>query len=338
MTQRIFSLVCLLLVVFHFKSAAAQDDLTLDDSFSSEAPVTSPTEGSSATPLDAAVNSEAPPTAVPAETDELSLDSEMKDAAAPPAEAPSPIESNPLDTIVDGKPSQTSEESFAAATPSQSSEQSENVNLASPVELRQREGALYGFSAGLIFSSQALQEKYNVSNTTGSQVTGTTRVDRQSNNIQHVGFMIRYAETPYYRIGTDINISYSKSQNHNSVTVKDTQSLDEITTLKGELNLSYAIEMGALPIYFLGGLGYEQVTGNSIGKIINSAGIGGQVGGGFVINSTINLEAMYSYYLHRLSNAMTEGYGVKIPKLIDTEKARIINQGLIVRGTFSFNY
>lgn len=58
-----------------------------------------------------------------------------------------------------------------------------------------------------------------------------------------------------------------------------------------------------------------------------------------MINSTINLEAMYAYYVHRVSNAMVEGYSKAIPAIaIDTEEARVINQGLVLRGTFSFNY
>lgn len=336
MTQRIFTLVCLLIIVFHFNTSFAQDDLTLDDSFGSDtATPTSPN------PLDAAIGADTPSTAIPAETDELTLDSEMKDAAAPTStDTPPPMDANPLDSIVDGQtPAAPMDDPFATMTASQNVDQSENVNLASPIEIRQREGALFGFSAGLMLTSAPLHEDYDATTLSGGTPVSTARVDKQTNAIQHVGVILRYAETPYYRIGTDINVSYSKSQNHNSITVKNTESLGEITTLKGEINLSYAIEAGLIPIYFLGGLGFENVTGNSIEKIINSSGFGGQVGGGFVINSTINLEAMYAYYVHRVSNAMVEGYSKAVPAIeVNTEEARVINQGLILRGTFSFNY
>lgn len=345
MTQRIFTLVCLLLIVFHFNTSFAQDDLTLDDSFGADESIAAPADTTTLNPLDAAVSGEVPPipqtaTAVPAETDELNLDSEF-DAASQSAAEPQPMpEATPLDTIVDGQTPVTPEEDpFATMTAAQNVDETENVNLASPIELRQREGALFGFSAGLMMSSGPLHEDYDKTNLSGGVPVSTERVNKETNAIQSFGVILRYAETPYYRIGTDLNISYSKSQNHNSITVNNTESLGEVTTLKGEVNLSYAIEMGVVPIYFLGGLGFERVTGHSIEKIINSSGFGGQVGGGFVINSTINLEAMYAYYVHRVSNAIVEGYSNSVPAVsIDTEEAKVINQGLILRGTFSFNY
>lgn len=323
MTQRIFTLVCLLLIVFHFNTSFAQDDLSLDDSFGS----------------DAAVNTDTSSMAVPAETEELSLDSELEAASTPSTET-SPQIANPLDSIVDGQTptSGGNEDPFATMTASQNVDQYENVNLASPIELRQREGALYGFSVGLVIAAQPLTEDYSEANLSGGEAVSSRSIKRQTNPIQSVGFILRYAETPYYKIGTDINVSYTKSQNHSSITVKDNQKLGEVTTMKGEINLSYAIEMGALPVYFLGGLGFEKVTGNEVEKMVNSSGFGGQIGGGFVINSTINLEAMYAYYVHRLSNAMVEGYGTSIPKSVNMEEAKVINQGLILRGTFSFNY
>jgi len=320
MTQRIYTLVCLLLIVFHFQTSFAQDDLTLDDSFAAEPAATET------------------PAAVSTDTTELNLDSEFgaaTDATATPQPAIVP-DANPLDSFVDTPAA--GGDNFGPMTAAQNVDQAENVNLASPVELRQREGALFGFSAGLMIGSQPLVENYDIGNTIGGVVVSTDRVNRQTNDIQNVGVFLRYAVTPFYKLGTDLNISYSKSQNHNSITVNNTQTLGEITTLKGELNFAYAIEMGAVPVYFLAGFGAEQVTGNSVEKLINSAGFGGQVGGGFVINSTINLEAMYSYYVHRISNAMLDGFGTTIPKTIDTEQARIINQGLILRGSFSFNF
>lgn len=336
MTQRIASLVLLLTIVFHFQTSFAQDDLTLDDSFAAE-PATPET---SVAPMDAAVT----PTVIPAETDELSLDSELEAASAgePAIDAqPTVTETpTPLDTMIDSEASLETGDPFETMTAAQNVDPAENVNLASPIELRQREAALFGFSAGLIISAQPLQEIYDVTNLSGSVPISTTRVNKQTNSIQSVGVMLRYAETPFYRIGTDLNISYLKSQNHNSITIKNTQTMGEITTLKGELNLSYAIEAGNIPIYFLAGFGAEKMTGKEIEDIINAMGYGGQIGGGFVINSTINLEAMYAYYVHRVSNAVEEGYATsKDGKgLIDTEEAKVINQGLILRGTFSFNF
>lgn len=324
MTQRIYTLVCLLLIVFHFQTSFAQDDLTLDDSFAAEPAAT---ETISETPA-----------AVPTETSELNLDSEFGAASdVQPAVIPD-AKPNPMDSVVDTQAT-SSVDPFENLTAAQNVDQTENVNLASPIELRQREGALFGFSAGLMIGSQPLHEDYDKTNLSGGIPVATERVDKQTNSIQSVGVILRYAVTPYYKLGTDLNISYSKSQNHNSITVNNTEALGEITTLKGELNFAYAIEMGAVPVYFLAGFGAEKVSGNSIEKIINSTGLGGQIGGGFVINSTINLEAMYAYYVHRISNAMVEGYSNSTPvATVDTEQARVINQGLILRGTFSFNY
>lgn len=306
MTQRISTLVCSLLVVFYFQSSFAQDELSLDDSFAVDT-ATTPSQSDTAV--------------VPPDTSELNLDAITSDAPA--------IQSETQHASVD--------ESLLLSDPA-GDEQSQNVNLASPLQIRQQGAALYGFSVGLMLASQPLQELYDVTTVVQGSPVSTTRVNKQTDNINSYGVMLRYAVTPFYSLGTDLNVSYSKSQNHNSITVKDSTALGEITTLKGELNFSYAIEMGQVPVYFLLGFGAEKISGQTIEKIMSQMGYGGQVGAGFVINSTFNLEALYSYYEHRVSNNLVEGYSAGTPTgAIDTEKAKVINQGFIVRGSLSLN-
>ncbi len=206
----------------------------------------------------------------------------------------------------------------------------ENSNLATPLEILQTENALYGFSVGLVLASQPLYEKY-----TATSVTKVNNRDLQSDPIQSFGVMLRYAVAPFYKLGTDFNVSYLKSINH-----KNTKFLDEITTLKGEFNLCYAVNfLDKAPIYFLGGIGVETVSGRGVEDVLNRYGIGAQIGGGVVLFSTINIEGVYAYYQHRISNKIYDSNINAVPSAsIDTESAKIINQGLVMRGTYSFKF
>jgi hypothetical protein len=344
MTHRILSLVCLSVIFLstQFSHAQNNDEFNLDDSFSSTPAADTPPATTSTSDV---------PSALPAENSELNLDAPPTDAAvdptldAQPAPQPAPEGNpNPLDALTD-TPSNSldlNDTSMMANQNADTSDQGHNVNLASPVELRQRENALYGFSVGLMLSSSPFHEKYNVGPLPGGIDYKIGSVDRETDAIQSLGVMLRYAETPYYALGTDINVSFSKSQNHHSITVNNIETMSEVTTLKGEMNLTYAIDAGGhLPVYFLAGLGAERITGGTVENFINPMGYGGQVGGGFAIASAVNLEALYFYYTHRISNRVREAYAIptnKQPGDVDTEEAQVINQGLLIRGSYSFNF
>ncbi len=308
MTQRILKIACFSTVVLFsnlsFSADEFSDELSLDDQFATEAPKPAPTDTTN---------------------DQLKNTNAMDEFTTSPEPSTDLRASQDLNL--------------------QTSDQSENVNLASPVELRQRENALFGFSAGLMLSAQPYHESYDVGSTSGGFITRNDRTSRETEAIQNLGVIARYAEAPLYGLGADINISYSRSQNHSSITVKQDdnspvgRTLSEVANLKGEVNLTYAIEVGIVPVYFLAGLGAEKTTGAVIETIINPMGYGGQVGAGFVINSTINLEGVYSYYRHHLSDNITNDLkSGPAPKLVNTDTAQVVVQGLVMRGTYSFNF
>lgn len=313
MTQRIFSFVFLFFILFNIQTSFAQDELTLDDSFAADP-----------APTDSGMLGE-----------ELSLENSFDNPNDVILDSENP---NPMDTFVDSPNTSLSEDPYASAATTQPMGPAENVNLASAVELRQREGALYGLSVGAVLSSAPFSEDYDLGNLSEGNVVSTKRLKQSTDSIQNMGVMARYALTPYYSLGVDLNISYSKSLNHNSITVRGNQLLEEVTTLKGELNFAYAILVGDTPMYFLAGLGAQKVTGDQIKKIVNPMGYGGQIGGGFVINSKINIEGLYSYYYHRVSDYLVQEYAKSSPPRLISESGRVIHQGLIVRGTYNFDY
>ncbi len=257
--------------------------------------------------------------------DEFNLDDEFStDTVTPPASAteqqPQPSQALELDSL----PLKSNEEADITG----------NSNLASPLEVLQHENAMYGFSAGLVMATQPFYSDYVVRSALPDKAT-----NQQTDPLQSFGIMIRYAIVPFYKLGTDINVSFLKSQNHKSVTVNQ-KALTEVTTLKGELNFTYAIELaGSIPLYFLVGIGTEQVSGGDIENLLKSNGAGGQAGAGITVLSTINLEMLYSYYEHRISNDLvgreTSGFPIRS---IDTQKAKIISKGPLVRGTYSFKF
>lgn len=225
-------------------------------------------------------------------------------------------------------------ESSQADSSGADSELAENVNLASPLEVKQNTSALYGFSVGMMMTYQPFYEKYS---TTSSM--GVSDVDRQTENIENLGFIIRYAETPFYSLGVDINVSYLKSQNHSSIPVVYTKTLSEITTVKAELNFVYAIKAGKLPLYFMLGGGYQQVLGSEIEKLINVNGFGGQLGLGVVVLERFNLEGLYSYYIHKVSDHLVAENAAGVPaQTVDPGSSTVFNQGFVFRGTYNINY
>lgn len=262
--------------------------------------------------------------------DEKSLDDEFATDAplAPPAQIPETP--NPMPSV-SGEISIDQAEPLTFNKKGDENDLSANTNLATPIEVLQSQNALYGFSLGVVYSTQPFTANYVIKSDFG-EVSRSAKID----NIQSIGVIFRYAIVPFGGIGTDLNISYLTSQNHGSI------NYTPIKTLKGEVNLSYAVNLGkTLPLYILLGLGAEEVTGHSIEEKINKRGNGAQAGAGLTIGSIINLEAMYTYYEHRLSNSLVEreqkangdeaGHA-----LINTADSKIVSQGILVRTTYSF--
>ncbi len=271
-------------------------------------------------------------------SDDLSLDDQFNDLpAAPPTQ--SEVQPNAMDEFTNSPELPPSSDFTASQDLNlQNDDQAENVNLASPVELRQRGGALFGFSAGLVASVQPFNLKYDVDD----DFQNHESVNKKTADFQNVGVMLRYAIAPYGSLGTDVNISYSQSQNHESVSYNG-GSFSPVTTLKGELNFTYAYQLtNDVPVYAFAGLGAQKVSGKKILEIIHPMGYGWQVGAGFAINSTFNLEGLFSHYEHRVSQTLVEGAGTRGPAStvakIDTKNAKAVNEGLSARGTFSFNF
>ncbi|MEQ1722631.1 MAG: hypothetical protein ABL930_05610 [Pseudobdellovibrio sp.] len=118
----------------------------------------------------------------------------------------------------------------------------------------------------------------------------------KSADFQNVGVVARYAILPLNKIGTDINFTLGNSINHDSF------NFSSITTLRGEINLGYAIEFAKQnSIYFLAGLGYEAVYGQDINRLVVPGGGMFQIGSGITFNKKISVEAFYSYATHTVA-------------------------------------
>jgi hypothetical protein len=155
---------------------------------------------------------------------------------------------------------------------------------------------------GWSFGATAFIQNYNVD----AQMfidNGTAdglKVDLSSKSadFQNVGVVARYAILPINKIGTDINLTLGNSINHDSF------NFSSITTLRGEINLGYALELGKQnSIYFLAGFGYEVVYGQDINRLVVPGGGMFQIGTGISINKKISVEGFYSYATHTVANS-----------------------------------
>lgn len=165
------------------------------------------------------------------------------------------------------------------------------------VETLEQEYAINGFLLGLAIYNQ----NYNVDAKVLLDSTREVDVSSGSSDFQSAGVIGRYAILPIDKFGTDISASISSSVNHNNV------GFSSITILKAEVNLGYAMLVGAhTPIYFLAGLGYEVVKGTDIEKILVPGGSSVQIGSGIGIGKKFNIEALYSYSIHSINPYFSE--------------------------------
>lgn len=202
-------------------------------------------------------------------------------------------------------------------------------NLITPEEILKSENALHGFSAGLMYLGQPYVIKAKIKTN-----LETIDTNQQSDVYQNFGFILRYAMFPYQRVGTDLNVSYVMSQNHGSMPNQQ----KAVNTIRGELNLGYAFHLfDKIPVYFFGGLGYEEVHGDTIESILNKNGLGAQLGFGTVFFAHINVEGAFSYYQHRISDKFVSTATQKnSTATIDTDSATVSALGFLVRTTFDF--
>jgi hypothetical protein len=209
----------------------------------------------------------------------------------------------------------------------------ENANLASPLEAMQRENALYGFSVGLSTSIVSFFEKYPITFTDGRD----SKEVNLKNDLQSTGFTLRYAIAPFNKVGADLNFSYLKSLNHSQ-----TQYAESMTINKVEFNLTYAIKVAdSVPLYFLAGFGAQEVSSeskNGFEYFVDRNGYGIQSGVGVVLMKRINLEGLFAYYQHRIGTRVLTDIGKTSSGNVDSESNKVIAQGLVMRGTYSFNF
>lgn len=214
----------------------------------------------------------------------------------------------------------------AATTQSTEINNGESLTLVSD-EIDREIYAMHGFSFGLIGATQDYNqviERYNPS--TGADIA-SARIP-ETKGFQNFGVMGRYSILPVDRIGTDINVSYVKSMNHTSI------GREGMSAIKGELNLAYTFGISrAVKLYVLAGGGVEQLSGTQILSLADAQGYGGQAG--FGINfGTINLEAMYSFYRHKISNGLI-GAGTSTDT-VRAEKSFVDFSGIAGRASFNF--
>lgn len=187
--------------------------------------------------------------------------------------------------------------------------------------------ALNGFSAGLIYTNQTYVGSYKLKNAT----LGTTSQERVKSELFHnVGVLLRYSILPINRVGTDLNFSYSRTVNHVNV------SAAEITTVKGEVNLAYTFDISgkkSLTAYCLLGGGVQSVTGVEVQKAFEPTGYGGQTGVGFGLPLSLNIDFMYSYYIHKTN----QNYKAQVPLGTEIENdATFVTTGYSARMTYNF--
>ncbi len=207
-------------------------------------------------------------------------------------------------------------------------EQKKTANLISAADLLKSENALHGFSVGLIY----LIHPY-VINATVKTKTEEIKVNDETGYVHNFGVLLKYAIAPFDKIGTDLNISYLTSQNHGTLA----KPLELMHIVRGELNLTYAFNLfDHVPVYTLLGGGYEIIQGNSVKSFMNQNGLGGQIGGGLVIASKINIEGLFSYYVHNLSGEYVQSYIAKDKTSEINDDSSVIVKGFIVRTTINF--
>lgn len=236
--------------------------------------------------------------------EELSLESELNQATpaspAPNSTSEIPVSAEPtseaaIDASLDdalNDPATTSDTEIEAsvATGGRSEVEYEKEEL--QVQTLEQEYAMKGLAFGFV----AYNHNYHID--AKMRVDGTSLVDISSKSpeFQSVGAAIRYAILPFRKVGTDLNLSVASTVNHGN------NNFSSITTLKAEVNLGYAFYVGDLiPLYFLAGIGHEIVMGTDIEDIMDPGGAIAQIGGGFGLGKTINLELFYQASNHAVS-------------------------------------
>lgn len=236
--------------------------------------------------------------------DELSLEGELDQAGVAPApntnststipvsEQPSSeaaIDASLEDALNDT--ATTPELETPAASGGRSEVEYEKEEL--QVQTLEQEYAMKGIAFGFV----AYNHNYSIDAVMRVNTSNMVDISGKSPDFQSVGAAARYAILPFNKVGTDINLSVASSMNHGN------NNFSSITTLKAELNLGYAFYVGDLiPLYFLAGVGHEITKGKDIEAIMVPGGATVQIGGGFGLGKTINLEIIYSSSNHAVSS------------------------------------
>lgn len=202
-----------------------------------------------------------------------------------------------------------------------------------PAQIIDVEYALDGFSAGVMFFNQ----NYNLS--AEMIVNGFTKVNlsTKSADFQSVGVMGRYAVLPYGSIGTDINVSVASTINHSNA------NFAAILTGKAELNLAYTFKsrVGA-PIYIFGGLGVEYVSGREIQALLAPTGSLLQLGAGTGVGKKFNIEVLYSYAKHAVSDAyMDNSINTAVEQgatSVSLDRGQASVSSNVILGRMSYNF
>jgi hypothetical protein len=190
---------------------------------------------------------------------------------------------------------------------------------------------------GWSFGLAAFIQNYNVDammNVDNGTLNGL-KVDLSSKSadFQNVGLVARYAILPLNKIGTDINVTLGNSVNHDSL------NFSSIMTLRGEINLGYALEFAKQnSIYFLAGLGYEVVYGQDINRLVVPGGGMLQVGTGISFNKKISVEGFYSYATHTVASRYLNDAAKSAGAIASFENSanKVISN--VIQGRLIYNY
>jgi hypothetical protein len=195
--------------------------------------------------------------------------------------------------------------------------------------------SFYGFSFGVAMSAINLNLGIETYDPRPVPTTPPFTKESETDAFLNFGVVGRYSILPVDRIGTDINVGYYTSMNHESISLDPNDSSKtaaRLSVFKAELNLGYTIGLSkGMKIYFLGGAGAQYMIESPIKNLLRFGG-GAQVGGGINIQN-FNVELMYSYYRNRFENSINTNIDSLAYRV---DKMFVDSKGFVGRASYNF--
>lgn len=148
------------------------------------------------------------------------------------------------------------------------------------------------------FSFGALAANHNYSSSVSVLLNGSTsaKVSSRTADFLSMGAVVRYSDLAINSMGTDFGLTVANSINH------DSANYSAITAMKFEMNLAYSWYLESKkPFYVMAGIGYENVSGKDIERLMNPGGGVAQFGAGMVFTEKLLIEGFYSISRHAVS-------------------------------------